>query len=75
MTTKKEAAEIEAALSNWTALNDALRTASEHRCALLLDRERLGKRRIQYLLRIHARFNKQRADRERRELMTAEAAA
>jgi hypothetical protein len=33
-----------------------------------LERERAGKRRLQFMLRIHSRLNKARADRERCEI-------
>lgn len=57
------------ALDSWNLCNDYLRDADERQCSLLLAREKSGKRRIQYLLRIHARLNKVRAHRERSELL------
>jgi hypothetical protein len=60
---------ITAALANWTALNTALRTATEDECAALLRQERKAGNRIQYLLRIHGRYNRLRSDRERREIL------
>lgn len=56
-------------LKNWANLNDALRDCTESQAQVLLDAERAGKRRFQYLHRIHSRLNKARADRERRELL------
>lgn len=55
-------------LQTWIGLNDALRTADEDQCQKLLDEELAGRRRKQFLLRIHSRLNKVRADRERGEL-------
>ena len=59
------------ALSSWEHCNDFLRSANEGQAKTLLDLEQLGKLRIQYLLRIHARFNKERAKRERSELLSS----
>ena len=57
------------ALSTWILLNDALRGADEATCQQLLKAERKGRRRKQFLKRIHSRLNKARADRERSELL------
>ena len=56
------------ALSSWTALNDAMREADEALCQLLLKEELKGRKRKQFVLRIHSRLNRVRADRERLEL-------
>lgn len=61
--------DIKKALDNWETLNAWLRNATMKEAEALLKREKNGKRRIQYLLRIHARFNKMRANRERAELL------
>ncbi len=61
-------------LESWVSLNEFLREANEMQCSLLLNEEQKGKRRVQYLLRIHARFNKVRAQRERGELLKGAAA-
>ena len=61
---------LAAVLTNWELCNDYLRDASEDEAKALLTLEQSGKRRIQYLLRLHARFNKERAKRERSELLT-----
>lgn len=58
----------DAALRTWVALNAALRCCSESRAAQLLSAEKYGRRRMQFLLRIHSRLNYTRAQRERREL-------
>lgn len=60
--------QIDAALSNWTTLNDTLRDLDEDGCRKLLDAERRGKCRAQFLGRIHGRLNKTRLERERAEL-------
>lgn len=73
-TKKPSAAELEAALANWTTTNEFLRDATEDQAAAALTAERKGKRRLQYLLRIHARYNKVRAERERAELLSLEVA-
>jgi len=56
------------ALQTWVGLNDALRGADEGFCQQLLDEELAGRKRKQFLKRIHSRLNKARADRERKEL-------
>jgi len=56
------------ALSTWIGLNDILRDADEVLCQELLDGELKGRKRKQFIKRIHSRLNKVRADRERKEL-------
>jgi hypothetical protein len=56
------------ALRSWLALNDALREAGESVCEALLEEELKGRKRKQFIKRIHSRLNKVRADRERAEL-------
>ena len=56
------------ALRSWVSLNDAIRKADEDRCNDLLQEELAGRRRRQFIMRIHSRINKVRADRERLEL-------
>lgn len=58
------------ALKSWIALNDVLRDAGEELCQDLLDEELTGRKRKQFIKRIHSRLNKVRADRERKELGT-----
>lgn len=55
-------------LKSWLALNDHLRDASEEACQILITEELAGRKRKQFLKRIHSRLNKVRADRERTEL-------
>ena len=56
------------ALQSWLALNDVLRDADEPACQALLKEELKGRKRKQFIKRIHSRLNKVRADRERMEL-------
>lgn len=56
-------------LSTWGELNKALNKLTEKELNALLQRERTGKRRNAYLSRLHGRFNKLRAIRERQELL------
>jgi hypothetical protein len=56
------------ALQSWLALNDVLREADEPMCQALLKEELKGRKRKQFMKRIHSRLNKVRADRERLEL-------
>lgn len=58
-------------LDNWEKCNEFLRDATEDQAKGLLAAEKRGKRRVQYLLRIHARYNRERARRERSELLSA----
>lgn len=55
-------------LDNWYKLNDALRGCTEQDAKELLELERQGKNRKRFVLRIHSRINRVRADRERDEL-------
>ena len=55
-------------LSTWTDLNTCLLTATQETCEDLLQRELLGRCRLNFLMRIHSRINKVRADAERAEL-------
>ena len=56
------------ALQSWLALNEHVRGADEATCQKLLEEERKGRKRKQFIKRIHSRLNKVRADRERLEL-------
>lgn len=55
-------------LQTWINLNNALRDADEAVCQQLMEEEKAGRRRRQFIRRIHCRLNKVRADRERDEL-------
>lgn len=61
--------QISETLSNWVACNEFLKTCSEEDAIALLAAEQQGKRRVQYLMRVHSKMNKERARRERSELL------
>lgn len=63
MSTQKEA------LRNWHAMNRYLRSATEDECWQLLEEEKAGARRLNFLIRIYGRANKYRAVREREALL------
>lgn len=56
-------------LDNWQVLNEKIKTLPEEQVEQLLNIERKGQRRAQFLLRIYGRYNTLRTIRERRELM------
>jgi len=56
-------------LSTWISLNEFLMTATQKQAEDLLSQELVGKRRKQFVFRIHSRINKVRADNERQELL------
>lgn len=58
--TKKvlQLAEQNGALSSWVALNNYLRIADASECEKLLEREKSGKARRMFLLRIQSRLNR-----------------
>jgi hypothetical protein len=68
ITTGKKPTIKNPALRTWVALNTALRNATEQQCEKLLQEELSGRQRKQFLTRIHARLNRVRATRERKEL-------
>lgn len=55
-------------LQSWADLNKHIMTCDEAACEELLVDELAGRKRKQFLRRIHSRMNKVRADRERAEL-------
>lgn len=55
-------------LRDWATLNVALMKMAEPDVVALLARERRGADRLTFTLRIHARLNRLRRDRERHEL-------
>lgn len=59
---------LDEVLSTWVTLNQVLPRCSEQCAKDLLDAELSGRRRQQFLLRIHSRYNRMRAGRERKEL-------
>ena len=58
-------------LSTWDLLNEVVRVADEATCRRLLKAEMAGKRRQQFVLRIHSRLNRMRAAKERQDLTYA----
>lgn len=55
-------------LASWDALNEAIMQMDEAESKVLLQKELKGRKRSQFVKRIHSRINKLRADRERLEL-------
>lgn len=55
-------------LHDWGTLNRALMKLAEPAVTRLLRRERDGRNRLTFTMRIHARLNRLRRERERREL-------
>lgn len=68
MATKKENSFDPAVLTSWASLHAEIHTFTEEQLSKMLTYEKNNKNRTQILLRLHAKFNKLRADRERREL-------
>lgn len=62
---------MQEAMESWPLFNAFLRDATEAEAAMLLEAEQNGKQRTQYLMRAHSRFNRERAQRERNELLGA----
>lgn len=60
--------DVQSLLIDWRGLNENLLALSLPAVQQLLEEEMKGKQRLAMLLRLHARFNKLRAVRERREL-------
>ena len=56
-------------LQSWAGLNAVLMTSDRALAERLLKEERAHKRRKQFMLRLHSRINKLRADEERAELL------
>ena len=59
---------IDQALETWIGLNEVLKTCTEDDANKLLQAEQDGKKRRQFILRVHSRLNKLRYQRERKEL-------
>lgn len=59
---------MEEHLKNWRSLCSFVRVANEEDCNILLEMERGGKARSEFIRRIHCRINRLRAERERRAL-------
>lgn len=58
-------------LDNWSTLNAYIADADEKACIKLLGEELNGQKRRMFVLRIHSRLNRVRADRERAALTKA----
>jgi len=69
MAKKPRKIDHETPLQSWAGLNEAMQVCDEETAKALLEREKKGRRRKQFMLRIHSRINKLRADREREEIM------
>lgn len=54
---------------SWAALQTVLKSASEEECLKMIKHERKNKRRLQFMLRMHGRYNALRTGRERKELV------
>jgi hypothetical protein len=54
---------------SWPDLQTMVMKATEDGCLKMLEAEKSGKKRPQYLLRIHGRYNVLRAKRERKDLL------
>lgn len=61
--------DTKAILESWGALNTFLNTATEKEAQELLRAELRGRKRKNAALRCYSRFNRMRADRERKELI------
>lgn len=57
-------------LENWDMLNEHVKTLDEKAVKALIEKEKKGQNRPQFLLRMYGRFNRLRTARERRELMS-----
>jgi chemotaxis protein histidine kinase CheA len=58
-------------LDNWMELNKVISTMQEPEAFALIEAERAGRCRPNIILRLHGRFNRLRAMREKREMMIA----
>jgi hypothetical protein len=52
-------------LENWQTLNESVMKLNEEQLEALLEEEKRGQQRVQFLLRLYGRFNKLRSIRER----------
>ena len=60
---------VQSHLATWKDLNRVMKAADLSTCEQFLEAEKQGKRRKQFLMRIHSRLNKVRADQERTSLL------
>lgn len=67
--TKKKMGQLHLTLSNWTTLNDEINNYSEEEVHEMLDIERTSEKpRDTFMVRLYARYNKLRSNREREEM-------
>ena len=59
---------VAADLGTWITFNKAIMLMGEAEVASLVDKERKGKARLMYMLRLNARLSKLRRERERKEI-------
>lgn len=59
-------------LETWATLNEHVQTLGEEELWDLLEKERKGEARTQFLIRIYGRYNKLRTIRERKELLAGD---
>ena len=57
--------------SGWSTLNKVLLQIDEESCRILLEQELSGRKRGPFCFRIYSRYNRLRANRERRDIMDA----
>lgn len=55
---------------NWHSLNKTLATYTEPQVLDMLEKEKVGKRRHDILIRLHQRYNALRVARERKEMLS-----
>ena len=63
--------EIDNALRSWHTINKALKTMTEQDCKVAMERELVGNRRKDVVVRVHQSFSRLRLNRERDELIVA----
>lgn len=61
--------DLNAAAKDWRSLNHALHSLTEEQVLTLLEEEKKGRRRPNFLTRLHARYSTLRVTRERQELL------
>lgn len=69
----KPKVDYDAVLKNWNLMNNGMSVLSEKDLSTLIAMEQGGKNRIHMLNRIHARYSRVRAERERREILSGKA--
>lgn len=59
-------------LENWVVLNKHVQKLDEDTLRKLIDKEKKGHNRPQFLVRLHGRYNRLRAQREKKEILSYE---